>query len=137
MAALPPPLLGPPPPLLAAVQAAEAPPGPPPAAVAAAAAAAPPAAAAAGPPRAQQPPAGHPIKRRRGGSPVWSKFRLLGAADAPHTHECTICGEKIQVYNKRQTNIPLVTEARRHLETKHPADLKRLETSAPGTTMYA
>jgi hypothetical protein len=62
---------------------------------------------------------------------VWSKFRLLGAADAPHTHECTICGEKIQVYNKRQTNIPLVTEARRHLETKHPADLKRLETSAP------
>jgi hypothetical protein len=44
---------------------------------------------------------------------MWSKFRLLGAADAPHTHECTICGEKMQVYNKRQTNIPLVTEARR------------------------
>jgi hypothetical protein len=39
--------------------------------------------------------------------------------------------EKIQVYNKRQTNIPLVTEARRRLETKHPADLKRLETSVP------
>jgi hypothetical protein len=41
------------------------------------------------PPHAQQPPAGHSIKRRRGGSPVWAKFRLLGAADAPHSNECT------------------------------------------------
>jgi hypothetical protein len=98
MAAVPPPLLGPPPPLLAAVQAAaplQPPPSsePPPAA-----------AAAAGPPQAQQPPAGHSIKRR---SPVWAKFRLLGATDAPHTlTSAQICGDERR-YRSTRGKIPL------------------------------